>query len=52
MTQKGVCPPTFILFLGARGHLSPTYEKHFLESLRQRVRFRAGTPLRLFVRTS
>ena len=29
MTQKGVSPPTFILFLGSRGPLSPTYEKHF-----------------------
>jgi GTP-binding protein len=51
MTQKGVCPPTFILFLGARGPLSPTYEKFFLESLREAFGF-AGTPLRLIVRTS
>ena len=51
MTQKGVSPPTFILFLGARGPLSPTYEKYFLESLRQEFGF-AGTPLRLIVRTS
>ncbi|OGD25452.1 MAG: ribosome biogenesis GTPase Der [Candidatus Aminicenantes bacterium RBG_19FT_COMBO_65_30] len=51
MTQKGVCPPTFILFLGARGPLAPTYEKYFLESLRQEFGF-AGTPLRLIVRTS
>ncbi len=51
MTQKGVCPPTFILFLGAKGALTPAYEKHFLESLRLEFGF-AGTPLRLFVRTS
>ncbi len=51
ITQKGVSPPTFILFLGARGPLSPTYEKHFLESLRQEFGF-YGTPLRLIVRTS
>ena len=51
MTQKGVCPPTFILFLGARGPLSPTYEKYFLDSLREAFGF-AGTPLRLIVRTS
>jgi GTP-binding protein len=51
MTQKGVCPPTFVLFLGARGQLTPTYEKHFLESLRREFGFE-GTPLRLFVRTS
>ena len=35
MTQKGVCPPTFILFLGARGPISPTYEKYFVDSLRE-----------------
>jgi GTP-binding protein len=51
MTQKGVCPPTFILFLGARGPISPTYEKYFLDSLREAFGF-AGTPLRLIVRTS
>ena len=51
ITQKGVRPPTFILFLGARGPLSPAYEKHLLESLRQEFGF-AGTPLRLIVRTS
>jgi len=51
MTQKGILPPTFILFLGARGELTPTYEKHFLESLRREFGF-LGTPLRLFVRIS
>jgi GTP-binding protein len=51
MTQKGVCPPTFILFLGARGQLTPTYEKFFIESLREAFGF-AGTPIRLIVRTS
>jgi GTP-binding protein len=51
ITQKGVRPPTFILFLGARGPLSPTYEKFFLESLREAFGF-TGTPLRLIVRTS
>jgi GTP-binding protein len=51
ITQKGVLPPTFILFLGARGPLSPAYEKYFLESLRQEFGF-AGTPLKLIVRTS
>jgi GTP-binding protein len=51
MTQKGVCPPTFVVFLGARGELTPTYEKHLLESLRLEFGFQ-GTPLRLFVRTS
>jgi GTP-binding protein len=51
ITQKGVLPPTFILFLGARGPLAPTYEKHFLEALRREFGF-DGTPLRLIVRTS
>jgi GTP-binding protein len=51
MTQKGVTPPTFILFLGSRGPLSPTYEKYFLDSLRGEFGL-AGTPLRLIVRTS
>jgi len=51
ITQKGVLPPTFILFLGSRGPLSPTYERHFLDSLRREFGF-AGTPLRLIVRTS
>lgn len=51
MTQTGVLPPTFILFLGARGALTPAYEKHLLESLRREFGF-AGTPLRLLVRTS
>jgi GTP-binding protein len=51
MTQKGVCPPTFILFLGSRGPISPTYEKYFLDSLRETFGF-VGTPVRLIVRTS
>jgi GTPase len=51
MTQKGVLPPTFILFIGGRGALSPAYERHFLEELRQAFGFE-GTPLRLFVRAS
>jgi GTPase len=51
MTQKGVSPPTFILFLGSRGPPAPAYEKYFLESLRQEFGF-FGTPLRLIVRTS
>jgi GTP-binding protein len=51
MTQKGVLPPTFILFIGSRGSLSPAYEKHFLDELREAFAF-DGTPLRLFVRTS
>jgi len=51
MTQKGVSPPTFILFLGSRGPLAPAYEKHFVESLRREFGF-DGSPVRLVVRTS
>lgn len=51
MTQKGVLPPTFILFLGAKGPLAPAYEKFFLDALREAFGF-TGTPLRLIVRTS
>lgn len=51
MTQKGVLPPTFILFIGGRGFLAPAYEKHFLDELREAFGFE-GTPLRLFVRTN
>jgi GTP-binding protein len=51
MTQKGVLPPTFILFIGSRGSLTPAYERYFLESLREAFGLR-GTPLRLFVRSS
>jgi GTP-binding protein len=51
MTQKGILPPTFILFIGSRGSLAPAYERHFLELLREAFGFE-GTPLRLFVRVS
>lgn len=51
MTQKGVLPPTFVLFLGSRGPLSPAYEKFFVEALRRDFGM-AGTPIRLVIRTS
>lgn len=51
MTQKGVLPPTFVLFLGSRGPLSPAYEKYFVEALRRDFGM-AGTPIRLVIRTS
>jgi GTP-binding protein len=50
ITQKGICPPTFILFLGSKAQLSPAYERYFLDALRGEFGF-AGTPLRLLVRT-
>ncbi len=51
MTQKGVLPPTFIVFANRRGELLPAYERYFLQALRERFGFR-GTPLRLLVRES
>jgi GTP-binding protein len=51
MTQKGILPPTFILFIGGRGPLSPAYEKHLLEELRREFGL-AGTPIRLFTRSN
>jgi len=51
MTQKGILPPAFILFLGSRGPLSPAYEKYFLDALRRDFGL-FGTPIRLIVRTS
>ncbi len=51
MTQKGILPPTFILFIGGRGALTPSYEKHLVEQLREAFGYE-GTPIRLFVRRS
>ncbi|HDT13450.1 MAG TPA: ribosome biogenesis GTPase Der [Candidatus Aminicenantes bacterium] len=51
ITQKGILPPTFVLFLGSRGPLAPAYEKFLLEALRREFGF-IGTPLKLVVRTS
>ncbi len=51
MTQAGVRPPFSLLFAHTRTTLSPAYEKHFLELLRERFDFR-GIPLRVAVRES
>jgi GTP-binding protein len=51
MTQKGVRPPTFILFTHAPAALLPAYEKYFLQALRERFGL-WGTPLRLVMRKS
>jgi GTPase len=51
MTQKGIRPPTFILFAHASTPLLPAYEKFFLQALRERFDLR-GTPLRLILRKS
>lgn len=51
MTQKGIQPPTFILFAHTPTALLPAYEKYFLELLREKFGL-WGTPLRLVMRKS
>jgi GTP-binding protein len=51
MTQKGIRPPTFVLFSHTPAALLPAYEKFFLQALRERFDLR-GTPLRLKLRRS
>ncbi len=51
MTQKGIRPPTFILFTHTPAALLPAYEKFFLQALRDRFDL-WGTPLRLVLRKS
>ncbi len=49
MAQKGVLPPTFILFAHSRGLLAPSYKKFFIHLLREKFDF-WGTPVRLILR--
>lgn len=51
MTQKGILPPTFALFSSSRLKLSPSYQKFFINLLREKFGF-WGTPLRLLTRKS
>ncbi len=51
MTQKGVLPPTFILFKSSRGLLTPAYERYLIRALREAFGFE-GTPVRLIVRSN
>jgi GTPase len=51
MTQKGVLPPTFIVFANRSAALLPAYERFFIQALRERFGFR-GSPLRLVIRES
>jgi GTP-binding protein len=51
MTQKGIRPPTFVLFTHTPVALLPAYEKFFLQALRERFDLK-GTPLRLKLRKS
>src|SRR4030066_954347 len=51
MTQKGIRPPTFILFTHTPAALLPAYEKWFIQALRERFGL-WGKPLRLVLRES
>lgn len=51
MIQKGIRPPTFILFTHTPVALLPAYEKFFLQALRERFDL-WGTPVRLVLRRS
>ncbi len=51
MTQKGVLPPSFLLFTNTGAALAATYEKYLQGLLRERFGF-LGTPIRLIVKKS
>ncbi|MFP4082727.1 MAG: ribosome biogenesis GTPase Der [Candidatus Aminicenantes bacterium] len=51
MTQAGVLPPTFILFVRTRDSLARAYEKLFILLLREKFDF-WGTPIRLILKKS
>lgn len=51
MAQKGVRPPTFIVFANRAAALLPAYERFFVQALRERFGFR-GSPVRLTIRQS
>ena len=51
MMQKGILPPTFILFSHSPAQLDAAFEKFFVSLLREQFEF-WGTPLRVFVRAS
>ncbi len=49
MTQKKVCPPGFLLFTHSKSSFSSSYEKHFINLLRDRFELH-GTPIWLSFR--
>ncbi len=51
MVQKGVRPPTFVLFGHSRAPLLPAYEKFLTDVFRREFGF-TGTPLRFYLRRS
>jgi len=51
MTQKGILPPTFVLFSHSQAPLAPSYRKLLIHLLREKFDF-WGTPIRLMMRKS
>lgn len=51
MVQKGILPPSFILFSPSQASLNPSYEKFFLKRLNEEFDF-SGTPLSLTLKKS
>ena len=51
MVQKGILPPSFILFTHSQASLDSAYEKFFLKKLYEEFDF-LGTPLRLTLKKS
>jgi GTP-binding protein len=51
MVQKGILPPSFILFTHSQTSLDSAYEKFFLRKLHEEFDF-VGTPLRLLLKKS
>jgi len=51
MVQKGILPPSFILFSHSQASLDSAYEKFFLKKLYEEFDF-LGTPLRLILKKS
>lgn len=51
MTQKGVRPPTFLLFMHRPAALLPSYERFFIQLLRDKFGL-WGSPLRLVMKKS
>jgi len=50
MTQKGILPPTFVLFTNAKASWAPAYEKFFKQRMREAFDLH-GTPIRLILRS-
>ena len=51
MAQKGILPPTFVLFTHTQTVLDPAYEKFFVQRLREEFDI-WGTPIRVLLRKS